>query len=101
MVGTERTLRIRMLGQFAVERDGKSVPAVAWKRRRPFELLVALALAPGHVLHREEIIDRLWPDKDLDAGANNLHRTLHDLRGRTGGGWRGRVAATTRRSPWP
>src|SRR5262249_22306350 len=31
-------------------------------------------------LHREELIDRLWPDKDLDAGANNLHRALHDLR---------------------
>jgi len=69
-----------MLGRFAVERDGRLIPQTAWKRKRPVELLTAVALSNGHVLHREEIIDRLWPDKDLDAGANNLYRTLHDLR---------------------
>jgi DNA-binding winged helix-turn-helix (wHTH) protein len=41
---------------------------------RPIEVLAALALAPGRVLHREELIDRLWPDKDLDAGANKARR---------------------------
>ena len=69
-----------MLGRFAVERDGRVIPQAAWKRKRPIELLTGLVLASGRVLHREEIIDRLWPDKDLDAGANNLYRALHDLR---------------------
>ena len=68
------------LGAFAVEVLGNPLPASTWKKRRPVELLSALALSPGRVLHREELIDRLWPDKDLDAGANNLHRALHDLR---------------------
>jgi len=44
------------------------------------EIVSALALAQGHLLHREELIDRLWPEKDLDAGANNLYRALHELR---------------------
>jgi DNA-binding SARP family transcriptional activator len=76
--------RIFLLGRFGVEVDGNAIPASSWRRRRPIEVLAALALAPGHVLHREELIDRLWPDKDLDAGANNLDRALHDLRRVTG-----------------
>jgi DNA-binding SARP family transcriptional activator len=79
-----KSARIFLLGGFAVEVAGEALPASAWRKRRPVELLAALALAPGRVLHREEIIDRLWPDKDLDAGANNLHRALHDLRRVTG-----------------
>lgn len=81
---TTPTLRIYLLGRFAVEYAGKPVAQSAWKRRRPVELLTSLALAPGFLMHREEIIDRLWPDKDLDAGANNLYRTLHQVRRATG-----------------
>lgn len=77
-------LTLYLLGRFAVEYGGTPVPASAWRRRRPVDLVTALALSPGYVLHREELIDRLWPDKDLDAGANNLYRTLHDLRRITG-----------------
>ena len=76
--------RVFLLGGFAVEVAGDPLPASSWRKRRPVELLAALALAPGRVLHREELIDRLWPDKDLEAGANNLHRALHDLRRVTG-----------------
>jgi DNA-binding SARP family transcriptional activator len=72
--------RIFLLGRFAVEIEGRVVPAAAWSKRRPVDVLTALALAPGRALHREELIDRFWADKDLDAGANNLHRALHDLR---------------------
>jgi DNA-binding SARP family transcriptional activator/type II secretory pathway predicted ATPase ExeA len=83
-VHPEPHARIFLLGRFGVEVQGRAIPASSWRRRRPIEVLAALALAPGHVLHREELIDRLWPDKDLDAGANNLHRALHDLRRVTG-----------------
>ncbi|MGH7434876.1 MAG: ATP-binding protein [Polyangiaceae bacterium] len=72
--------RIFLLGRFGVEIERRPIPASSWRKRRPIEVLVALALAPGHVLHREELVDRLWPDKDVEAGANNLHRALHDLR---------------------
>jgi DNA-binding SARP family transcriptional activator len=72
--------RIFLLGQFAVEVGFRAIPASSWTKRRPVEVLAAVALSQGHTLHREELIDRVWPDKDLDAGANNLHRALHDLR---------------------
>src|SRR4051794_31325432 len=76
----EPSARIFLLGRFAVEVHGRLVPAASWRKRRPIEVLSAIALAPGRMLHREELIDRVWPDKDLEAGANNLHRALHDLR---------------------
>ncbi|HEX4509136.1 MAG TPA: BTAD domain-containing putative transcriptional regulator, partial [Burkholderiaceae bacterium] len=84
MGGTKQAARICLLGRFSVEVGGQSIPAAAWTKRRPIEVLVALALAAGRALHREELIDRIWPEKDLDAGANNLHRALHDLRRVTG-----------------
>ncbi len=80
MPAPEPSARIFLLGRFAVEVGGRLVPSAAWKKRRPVEVLAALALAPGRVLHREELIDRVWPEKDLEAGANNLHRALFDLR---------------------
>ena len=85
MPSIEPSARVFLLGRFAVEVKGRLVPAASWTKRRPIEVLAALALAPGRVLHREELIDRLWPDKDLEAGANNLHRALHDLRRITDG----------------
>lgn len=78
-------LRIHLLGRFEVERDGRPIPASAWRRRRPLDLLKLLCVVPGHAIHREEVVDRLWPDKDLESGSNNLHRALHDLRAVLGG----------------
>src|SRR5262245_34070260 len=81
------SLRICLLGRFEVERDGTALPPAAWRRSRPADLLKILSLSSGRSLHREELIDRLWPDKDLDRGANNLHRCLHDLRQVLGPDW--------------
>jgi len=63
------------------------VPAHAWRRRRPADLLKLVALAPGHSMSREQAIEALWPDKDPASGANNLHRALYDLRQILGGRW--------------
>jgi TolB-like protein/Tfp pilus assembly protein PilF len=72
--------RIFLFGRFEVEVAGQTIPAASWRKRRAVDVLTAVALAPGRALHREELIDRFWPDKDLDAGANNLHRALHEIR---------------------
>lgn len=78
-------LRIRLLGRFEVEVAGKVLRGESFARRRPVDLLKLLALAPQRALHREQVIDLLWPEKDLAAGANNLHRALYDLRQALGG----------------
>ena len=78
-------LRVLLLGRFEVVRAEAPIPASAWRRRRPADLLKLLALAPGRSLPREAVIDALWPDKDPASGANNLHRALYDLRQVVGG----------------
>ena len=39
-----------------------------------------LALAPGRRLHREQVIDALWPDLSPDAAAPRLHKAAHYAR---------------------
>ena len=41
-----------------------------------------LALAPGHRLHREQLMESLWPDLDPDAAGANLRKALHFARRR-------------------
>jgi DNA-binding SARP family transcriptional activator len=51
-----------------------------WTLRKAKSLVKLLALAPHHRLHREHIIDRLWPDRGPKDGANNLHKALYVAR---------------------
>lgn len=59
-----RTCAVRLLGGFLVEVDGVAVPADAWRHRRGADLVKLLALAPEHRVHREQLMDRLWPSRD-------------------------------------
>ncbi|MBI4261872.1 MAG: hypothetical protein HY658_15065, partial [Actinobacteria bacterium] len=69
--------RIFLLGGFRAEVEGRTIPLEAWKRRRGADLVKVLALAPGHRLHRERVIDALWPDLRQEAGAANLRKAVH------------------------
>ncbi len=73
-------LRIHLLGDFRVVINDHVLADAVWTRRRAESLLKLLALAPGHSLHREQIIDQLWPDADLDSGIANLRYTVHVTR---------------------
>jgi len=80
-------LRLLLLGRFDVERQGSPIPSATWRRRRAVDLLKRVALAPGRLVHREQLVEQLWPDKDLESGANNLYQALHYLRRVLGGGF--------------
>jgi DNA-binding SARP family transcriptional activator len=73
-------LRIRLLGRFRVAVGAHDVPDDAWRRRKPAALVKLLALAPGHRLHREQVMDRLWPELDPSAAAANLRKALYHAR---------------------
>jgi predicted ATPase/DNA-binding SARP family transcriptional activator/tetratricopeptide (TPR) repeat protein len=73
-------VRIRLLGGFGVERDGAPVAAQEWRLRKARTLVKLLALAPGQRLHREVLLETLWPGKDAAAALNNLHQALHVAR---------------------
>ena len=52
---------IDLLGGFAVRIDGRPIPPTEWRRRQAASLVKLLALAPRRTLHREQVIDALWP----------------------------------------
>ena len=51
-----------------------------WHLRKAGSLLKLLALAEGHRLHREEVMEMLWSDLTPKAALNNLHQILHVAR---------------------
>jgi predicted ATPase len=71
---------IKLLGGFAAMRAGEPVEPSVWRLRKGRELVKLLALAPAHRLHREQLMDALWPDLDPAAAANNLHQVVHVAR---------------------
>ncbi len=72
-------LLIKALGGFSVRRGDDAIPVSAFGRERARALLGALLCADGPV-HRERLLDWLWPDLDVDRGLRALHVTLHALR---------------------
>ena len=72
--------RVCLLGGFSVATEDGLVEERAWRLRKAKALVKLLALAPERRLHRERLADLLWPDRDTEAAANNLHQVLHAAR---------------------
>jgi predicted ATPase len=73
-------LAVRLLGGFAARRGADPVAGSVWRLRKGRELVKLLALAPRHQLHREQLMDTLWPELDSAAAANNLNQVVHVAR---------------------
>jgi hypothetical protein len=69
-----RQLEVRLLGRFEALVDSRPVPVGAWAQRRAADLVKLLALAPGHRMPRDEVLEMLWPKLGADAAASNLHK---------------------------
>lgn len=77
---TDGGVRIEVLGRFRVVVGGRAVGGDAWPGRRSVELVQLLALAQGHRLLRDEVLDALWPHLDPEAAAANLRKAAHHAR---------------------
>ena len=73
-------IRIGLFGGFRVEVDGRSIPEEAWRQRKPAALVKLLALSPRHKLHREQVMDALWPELAPAPAAANFRKALHHAR---------------------
>src|SRR5262245_43606170 len=74
------SIEITTLGRFAVTVDTVPVAEAHWSRRHAAALVKVLALAPGMRLHREQVLDLLWPDEAVDEAAPKLHKAAHFAR---------------------
>jgi len=80
--GVRRTgpaIVVRCLGTFGIEADGADL-TLPPLRPLPRALLLLLALNHGRDVHREIIIDMLWPRTPLDAATHRLHAAASSVR---------------------
>jgi predicted ATPase/DNA-binding SARP family transcriptional activator/DNA-binding CsgD family transcriptional regulator len=68
------------MGGLSVWVGSRTVSEGAWHLRKAKSLLKLLALAPGHRLHREQLMELLWPELGKRAATNNLRGSLHAAR---------------------
>ncbi len=74
------TIEVELLGVFQVRVGAREVAGDDWPGRRAGELVQLLALAPGHRLLRDQVIEALWPHLDVAAGGANLRKAAHYAR---------------------
>jgi DNA-binding SARP family transcriptional activator len=79
-LGETPLLSMRLLGGFHVQRAGAASAVSDWQRRSAKTLTKLLATCPGHRLHREEVLDILWPGADVESALNSLGKALHAAR---------------------
>jgi DNA-binding SARP family transcriptional activator len=72
--------RIKLLGGFRVWVGPGVIGEDEWRLKKAANLIKLLALAPGHRLHREQLMEALWPDLGTNAASNNLRRVLYSTR---------------------
>jgi DNA-binding SARP family transcriptional activator len=73
-------VRVRLLGDFSVSVGSRILEDGAWRLRKAANLVKILALSPGHHMHRERMMDMLWPDLGSQAASNNLRGVIHAAR---------------------
>src|SRR5215472_2771291 len=73
-------VQVTLLGRFAVTVGGVPVAEASWKRRHAAAVVKVLALAPGRRLHREQVIDLVWPEDTIAEAAPKLHKAAHFAR---------------------
>ncbi|MDP9262641.1 MAG: hypothetical protein M3O89_11810, partial [Actinomycetota bacterium] len=71
---------LRLLGGFGARVGGAVVEERVWRLRKARMLVKLLALEPTRRLHRELVMELLWPDLDAVAAQNNFHQALHAAR---------------------
>ena len=73
-------VRLWLLGGFRVSVGSRTIENHRWGLKKATALVKLLALAPGRRLHREQLMDLLWPGLGRRAASNSLRRALHAAR---------------------
>lgn len=75
------TLQVQTLGRFGVWREGVEIAPTAWGREKALHLFQFLVTVRGRTshLHKEQIIDRLWPDLAAHEGDRDFKVALTTL----------------------
>ncbi len=84
--GIAHALRVFALGPLRIFRDDIEVPGSAWIRLKSRTLFSYLLCARPRRVHKEELIEILWPGVGPERGSHSLQVVLSDLRRALTGG---------------
>lgn len=73
-------LRIQTLGGLVVWHGSERVAEKCWSRKKATTLLGIILSQPDLRMHREELLELLWPDIDMDVAQTRFWSTLRQLR---------------------
>lgn len=73
-------LEIRCFGSFEILLRGRRLSPASFARRKALELLKILVLQSGTPIHRDQLVELLWPGVAHRRGANRLHGVVSALR---------------------
>src|SRR5215203_5018106 len=73
-------VRVKLLNSFLVSIGPRIIAEDEWRLSKSAALVKLLALSPGHRLHREQVIDVLWPRLKPRAAYNNMRQALYSAR---------------------
>jgi DNA-binding SARP family transcriptional activator len=77
-------LRIYVLGHFRIEMkkgdEWAPITNRTWQRRRARALLGCLLSTSSRRIGREQAMEALWPDLDIETAANRLNGAVHEVR---------------------
>ena len=76
----DQTLQIFTLGRFNLKFDGQRIAIQKWERKQAITLLKYLVAHLGRPIHREALMEFLWPSIDENRGRKRLKVTIHSLR---------------------
>ena len=79
-MNTQTRLRLHLLGDLELWRDGQSVPPDAWPGRKVRQLLGILVTHRHRAPSSDELIEWLWPDLGLESARNSLWVAVSHLR---------------------
>jgi DNA-binding SARP family transcriptional activator len=77
--GAAAEVEVRCFGRFEVRIDGRPLDLASLKPRSQV-LLRLLAMHGANPVHREVLIDAIWPDASAEAGMRNLQVAVSSLR---------------------
>ncbi len=73
-------LKVFTLGRFSLVSSGKGMAADNWKRKQAVTVLKFLIGRVNHPVHRDELIETIWPDAESIRGWDRLKVTISFLR---------------------
>jgi DNA-binding SARP family transcriptional activator len=79
-MNSESWLCTYLLGGFRLTFGGETIDPQRLRLHKARNLIKLLALSTGRRLHREQVLDRFWPDADPGAASNSLYRALYVAR---------------------